>query len=240
MSTKTSWPWDVLLQVNCLGWFCQILDSSWVRSVALQQGDNDLRATSNNPFSDTCKLRRIRKNSRTMYCHGLNRVWSGNKIVCTPLYKKFIATLVRVVWPTYIWPTKICQTLGGGQHITMVCILAYGPSCPWFNSQHSQTFWEEKIINVAEVNQGRWLEKSEQWLENVDQTPLVLASGIFSPSQTVHSFLCFAPLMTLQGFFIENWVFYSQSLRFSYHLMQLTSAELHLREVPWFRMLGRE
>ena len=59
----------------------------------------------------------------------------------------------------------------------MVCILAYGPSCPWFNSQHSQTFWEEKIINVAEVNQRRWLEKSGQWLKNVDWTYLALASG---------------------------------------------------------------
>ena len=59
----------------------------------------------------------------------------------------------------------------------MVCILAYGPSCPWFNSQHSQTFWEEKIINVAEVNQGRWLDKSGLWLKNVDRTHLALASG---------------------------------------------------------------
>ena len=30
------------------------------------------------------------------------------------------------------------------------------------------------IIDVAEVNQQRWLEESGQWLENVD---LVLASG---------------------------------------------------------------
>ena len=35
----------------------------------------------------------------------------------------------------------------------------------------------EKIINVAEVNQWRWLEETEQWFEYVDQTHLVLASG---------------------------------------------------------------
>ena len=38
-------------------------------------------------------------------------------------------------------------------------------------------FFEEKIINVAEVNQQHWLEESGQWLDNVDQTHLVLASG---------------------------------------------------------------
>ena len=35
----------------------------------------------------------------------------------------------------------------------------------------------EKIVEVAEVNQQRWLEESGQWLENVDRTRLVLASG---------------------------------------------------------------
>ena len=33
------------------------------------------------------------------------------------------------------------------------------------------------MINVAEVNQQRWLEVSGQWLENVDRTHLILASG---------------------------------------------------------------
>ena len=36
---------------------------------------------------------------------------------------------------------------------------------------------EEKIVHVAEVNQQRCSEESRQWLENVDQTHLVLASG---------------------------------------------------------------
>ena len=35
----------------------------------------------------------------------------------------------------------------------------------------------EKVIDVAEVNQWRWLEESGQWLENVDRTHLILASG---------------------------------------------------------------
>ena len=34
-----------------------------------------------------------------------------------------------------------------------------------------------KIDDVAEVYQGRWVENSGQYLENVDQTYLVLASG---------------------------------------------------------------
>ena len=33
------------------------------------------------------------------------------------------------------------------------------------------------MIDVAEVNQRRWLEESGQRLENVDGTHLVLASG---------------------------------------------------------------
>ena len=59
----------------------------------------------------------------------------------------------------------------------MVSILASRPSCPRFDSQRSQKNFRGKIVNVAEVNQLRCLEKSEQWLENVDQIHLVLASG---------------------------------------------------------------
>ena len=35
----------------------------------------------------------------------------------------------------------------------------------------------EKNVNVTEVNQRGCLEESGHWLENVDQTRLVLASG---------------------------------------------------------------
>ena len=40
-----------------------------------------------------------------------------------------------------------------------------------------QIFFRGKIINIAEVNQHGWLDKSGHWLENVDQNHLVLASG---------------------------------------------------------------
>ena len=33
------------------------------------------------------------------------------------------------------------------------------------------------MINSAEVKQRRWLEESGQWLENVDRSHLVFASG---------------------------------------------------------------
>ena len=63
---------------------------------------------------------------------------------------------------------------GWGQHSTIVSVLASRPSCPWFDSQHSRIFSVEKTVDVSEVNQWRCLEESGQWLENVDQTHLVL------------------------------------------------------------------
>ena len=54
----------------------------------------------------------------------------------------------------------------------MVSILASESSCPGFDSEHYQ-----KIVDVAKVNLRRCFEKSGQWLENVDRTHLVLASG---------------------------------------------------------------
>ena len=66
------------------------------------------------------------------------------------------------------------QTMFSSEGSIALSILASGPSCPRFDFQHSR---EKKIILVAEVYQWRWLEESGQWLENVDQTHLVLASG---------------------------------------------------------------
>ena len=54
----------------------------------------------------------------------------------------------------------------------MVSILASGLRRRRLDSQLSQF-----IIHVAEVNQPSRLEESGQWLDNVDQTHLVLASG---------------------------------------------------------------
>ena len=59
----------------------------------------------------------------------------------------------------------------------MVSILASRPNYPGFDSQLSQKNFRGKNVNVAEVNQWPCLEESEQWLENVAQTHLVLASG---------------------------------------------------------------
>ena len=59
----------------------------------------------------------------------------------------------------------------------MVGILASGPSCPGFDSKHSQKKLREKIVDVAEVYQLCCLEESGQWLQNVDQSHLVLAGG---------------------------------------------------------------
>ena len=50
----------------------------------------------------------------------------------------------------------------------MVTILDSSPRCPGFDSQHSQKCSEEKIVDIAEVNQWHSLEESEQWPENVD------------------------------------------------------------------------
>ena len=44
-------------------------------------------------------------------------------------------------------------------------------------AKSSRKIFSEKIVDVAVVNQRRRLEESGQWLENVDQTHLDLASG---------------------------------------------------------------
>ena len=68
--------------------------------------------------------------------------------------------------------------MGGGGRIAQR--LAYLlPSTPVPGSMPSipNKISEIKIFNVAEVNQQCCLEESGQWLENVNQTHLVLASG---------------------------------------------------------------
>ena len=58
------------------------------------------------------------------------------------------------------------------QASAIVSMLASVPSRPWFNSQLSPKNFRGKTVNVAEVNQRRFLEESGH--ENVD---LVLASA---------------------------------------------------------------
>ena len=59
----------------------------------------------------------------------------------------------------------------------MVSIVDFGPSCRGFDFQRYQNFFRRKIVDVAEATQRPCLEESGQWLENVDQMHLVLASG---------------------------------------------------------------
>ena len=56
----------------------------------------------------------------------------------------------------------------------MVSILATGPRVRF---PALPIFLDGKIIDVAEINQWRWFKEKGQWLENVDRTHLVLASG---------------------------------------------------------------
>ena len=71
--------------------------------------------------------------------------------------------------------SKNCSTWGREGESS---ILASGPSCLEFDSQHSQTFLRGIFfVNFAKVNQQHCLEESEQWLENVDRAHLVLAGG---------------------------------------------------------------
>ena len=63
------------------------------------------------------------------------------------------------------------------RHSTIISILASRPSWPEFYSQGSQNFLRGKNIAVVVVSQLCWSEESGQWLENVDQTHLVLDCG---------------------------------------------------------------
>ena len=66
----------------------------------------------------------------------------------------------------------------------------FSPSSPGFHSQRSQKNFRGKIIYVAEVKQWCWLEESEQWLENIDQTRLALVSGKPVLQKTTRSYSC--------------------------------------------------
>ena len=64
-----------------------------------------------------------------------------------------------------------------GQISPTVSILASRPTAPNSIPSIPQKISDEYIVNVAKVNQWRCLEESEQWLENVDRTHEILASG---------------------------------------------------------------
>ena len=66
------------------------------------------------------------------------------------------------------------------QRVNIAQWLAYlllHPDAPGLIPSIPEIISEEKFVDVAEVNQLRCLEESGQWLDNVDQIHLVLASG---------------------------------------------------------------
>ena len=75
---------------------------------------------------------------------------------------------------------SVCFT-GKGAEEDRGSILASHPAAPGcsseFDSHHSRNSLKWKIIDVAEVNQQCCSEESGLWLENVNRTHLVLASG---------------------------------------------------------------
>ena len=78
-------------------------------------------------------------------------------------------------------------------------ILASHPAAPGSIPSIPTNFSMERVsILVGEVNQQRWLEESGQWLENVDRTHPVLASG--KPViQKNYVFLLFTFLMSVSS-----------------------------------------
>ena len=69
------------------------------------------------------------------------------------------------------------MNVGAVQIAQLLAYLLLGPATSGLIRSAPEFFSEEKIINVAQVNQQRSSEESGQWLENVDRTHLVLASG---------------------------------------------------------------
>ena len=64
----------------------------------------------------------------------------------------------------------------------MACILASGPCCPGFDSQHCQKHFRGKIVDVPEAHHQRRLEESGEWRDRthlvvLSSTRLVLDSG---------------------------------------------------------------
>ena len=72
---------------------------------------------------------------------------------------------------------KTTQTSNWGSIAQWLGFLLPDPAAPGSLCSIPKKNSEEKSINLAEVNQWCWLEESGQWLENLDLTHLVLASG---------------------------------------------------------------
>ena len=81
----------------------------------------------------------------------------------------------------------------------------FSPSSHGFDSQYYPKSFSGKITDVAEVNQRRWLEEGGLWLENGDQTYLVMASGkqVLQKSKTIYLILFIRA--TLPGYWRWPW-----------------------------------
>ena len=75
---------------------------------------------------------------------------------------------------------KDCFRLGGSI-VQWLAYLLTDPAALGSSPSFTEFFSEEKISDVAKVIQQRWLEENGLWLENVDRTHLVLASGSGKP-----------------------------------------------------------
>ena len=65
----------------------------------------------------------------------------------------------------------------GGRIVQYLADLLLDPTALGLISSIPEFFSEEKIVNVAEINQRCCLDESGQWYENFDWTDLVLPSG---------------------------------------------------------------
>ena len=68
-------------------------------------------------------------------------------------------------------------TFKGGSITQWLAYLLPDPSTPGLILSAPEFFSEEKTVDVAEIYQRHYFDESGQWLENVDQTHLVLARG---------------------------------------------------------------
>ena len=68
-------------------------------------------------------------------------------------------------------------TFKGGSITQWLAYLLLDPSTPGLILSAPEFFSEEKTVDVAEIYQRHYFDESGQWLENVDQTHLVLARG---------------------------------------------------------------
>ena len=101
-----------------------------------------------------------------------------------PCWFKFIPN-----WAIY--SETLCMYKAWGAAKQRGSILASHPRAPSLIPSIPPKKFRGKTINVADIIQWCWLEDSRQWLENVDWTNVVRASG--KPSGQKHAILTWWP-----------------------------------------------